>query len=313
MEMMIKPTPLKAGDTVAVIAPASCAKEKELVNAEKSLALLNLKGKFYPSSQARHGYLAGEDALRAKDLNDAFQDPEAKGIFCLRGGYGCGRLLPMIDFDGVSRNPKLFLGYSDVSVLHIAFNQICHLMTIHGTMPSINWERSDEYTVSFLKRCLFGFPEGIVENPEGEVMECLYPGKAQGRIIGGNLSLVVSTLGSPYEIDTKDKILFLEDIGEKPYNIDRMLTALSLAGKFRDASGVILGSFIDCEETEENTPALTLKEIFQEVIVSWKKPTILNFRCGHTYPQLTFPMGAITEMDAARCIVAFHEETSDRR
>lgn len=305
---MIKPVSLQPGDTVAVIAPASCAKEKELINAEKSLSLLGLKGKFYPSCRAKHGYLAGEDSLRIKDLNDAFQDPEVNGIFCLRGGYGCGRLLPMVDFDAVAKNPKVFLGYSDVSVLHIAFNQISDLMTIHGTMPSINWERSDAYTVDFLKRCLFGFPEGKVENPEGEVMECLYPGKAQGCIIGGNLSLVVSTLGSPYEIDTKDKILFLEDIEEKPYNIDRMLTALSLAGKFRDAAGILLGSWINCEETEENTPALTIREVFEEVVLPWKKPTILNFRCGHTYPQLTFPMGAMTEMIAEKCFVAFCDE-----
>ena len=303
---MFRPLPLVKGDKVAVIAPASCAKEKELRNTEKSLALLELEPVFYPSCTAQHGYLAGNDEQRLKDLHDAFSDDSVKAVFCLRGGYGCGRLLKKIDFDLISKNPKLFLGYSDISVIHIAINQICGMMTLHGTMPSINWERSDEATIKALKKCLFGFPEGEVSNPPGEEMGSLVPGKAEGRIIGGNLSLVVSTLGSPYEIDTKGKILYLEDIQEKPYAIDRMLTALSLSGKFEDAEGIILGPFIDCEETED-TPALTIQQVFEEVIVPYGKPAITNFRCGHTYPQITFPMGAMTRIDADKCTIEFVE------
>lgn len=304
---MFKPEPLKQGDRVAVIAPASCAKEKEIVNAEKSLALLGLEPVFYPSCRSRHGYLAGTDDVRLKDIHDAFSDKSVKAVFCLRGGYGCGRLLGNIDFNIISENPKLFLGYSDISVIHIAINQICGMMTVHGTMPSINWERSDEATVNALKRCLFGFPEGEISNPPGEELHTLVPGKARGRITGGNLSLVVSTLGSPYEIDTKGKILFLEDIGEKPYSIDRMLNALVLSGKIDDAAGIILGPFIDCEETEDS-PALTIKEIIDEVIAPHGKPAITNFRCGHTYPQIAFPMGAMTEIDADSRTIKFIDE-----
>ena len=303
---MFRPRPLEKGDKVAIIAPASCAKEKELRNAEKSLAFIGLEPVFYPSCTAQHGYLAGSDEQRLKDIHDAFADKSIKAVFCLRGGYGCGRLLKSIDFDLIADNPKLFLGYSDISVIHIAINQICGMMTLHGTMPSVNWERRDDATIDALKRCLFGFPEGQVFNPPEEELGSLVPGQAEGRIIGGNLSLVVSTLGSPYEIDTKGKILYLEDIEEKPYAIDRMLTALSLSGKFEDAAGIILGPFIDCEETED-TSALTIQQVFEEVIAPYNKPTITNFRCGHTYPQITFPMGAITKINADECTIEFIE------
>ncbi len=301
---MLRPEPLKNGDKVAIIAPASCVKEKEIKNTEKSMQLLGLEPIFYPSCFAKHGYLAGTDDIRLKDLHEAFLNKEAKAVICIRGGYGCGRIIKDIDFDIIKENPKLFLGYSDISVIHIAINQICDIMTIHGTMPSINWERSDEATVNALKKCLFDFPEGQIMNPPGEKLQQLVPGKARGRIIGGNLSLLVSTLGSPFEIDTKGKILFIEDIGEKPYSIDRMLNALSLSGKFDDAVGIILGPFVDCEETTDE-PALTVHQIFDEVIKPHNKPTIMNFRCGHIYPQITFPMGAMTEIDADDCTIRF--------
>ncbi len=301
---MLRPEPLKKGDKVAIIAPASCVKEKEIKNTEKSIRLLGLEPVFYPSCFEKHGYLAGTDDIRLKDLHEAFLNKDAKAVICIRGGYGCGRILKDIDFNIIKENPKLFLGYSDISVIHIAINQICDIMTIHGTMPSINWERSDEATVNALKKCLFGFPEGQIMNPPGEELKQLVPGKARGRIIGGNLSLLVSTLGSAFEIDTKGKILFIEDIGEKPYSIDRMLNALSLSGKFNDASGIILGPFVDCEETDDE-PALTVREIFDEVIKPYNKPTIMNFRCGHIYPQITFPMGAMTEIDANECTIKF--------
>ena len=301
---MIIPKPLQKGNQIAIIAPASCSKEKERINAKKSLERLGLTPVFFPSCYEQHGYLAGEDDLRAQDINDAFRDPEIHGIFCLRGGYGSGRLLNKLNYSLIRRHPKIFLGYSDISVIHIALNQICHLMTIHGTMPSINWEQTDDFTMASLKECLFDFPKGPVENPPQEKRTSLVPGNAMGPIIGGNLSLVVSTLGSPYEIDTAGKILFLEDIDEKPYNIDRMLTALSLAGKFQDCAGVLLGSFINCEELAEE-PSLPLMKIFQEVIAPYRKPTILNFRCGHTYPQLTFPMGSLATINADTLTVEF--------
>lgn len=304
---MIIPEPLKKGDRIALIAPASPAKEKEIINAGKSLALLGLEPVFYPSCTAKHGYLSGSDELRRQDFEKAFADRTVKGVFCIRGGYGCSRIIKDVDLNIVRNNPKIFLGYSDVSVFHIAINQKCDMMTVHGSMPSINWERSDSATVDSLRKCIFDFPEGKVSNPPGEKLECLVPGKARGRIIGGNLTTVISTLGSPYEIDTKGKILYLEDIDEKPYSIDRMLTALSLSGKFRDAAGIILGPFVNCEE-DEGVPALTVSQIFDEVILPWNRPTIMNFRCGHIYPQIAFPMGAMTEIDAQAPSIEFIKE-----
>lgn len=304
---MIRPEPLKKGDKVALIAPATGLSEKGLRNVKNSIAHLELEPVLYPTCFAEHGYLAGDDDMRLKDFHDAFLNPEIKAVISVRGGFGCGRFIKNIDFDIIKNNPKIFLGFSDTSIIHIAINQLCNMMTVHGPMPSIDWGRCDEATVTALKRCLFDFPEGIVSNPPGEKFGSLNPGKARGRIIGGNLSLVISTLGSPYEIDTKGKILYLEDIGEKPYTIDRMLTALDLSGKFRDAEGIILGPFIDCEETTSE-PALSVQQIFEEVIKPYGKPVVTNYRGGHVYPHIAFPMGAMTEIDGDACTVSFIKE-----
>ena len=294
---MIWPTPLKYGDKVAITAPSSPVSDEKLEMSVESIKFLGLEPVVMPSCNMAHGYLAGPDKQRADDINTAFADDTIKGIFCLRGGYGTTRLLPMLDFDMIKNNPKVFIGYSDISSLHFNINQKCSLVTFHGPMPTTDYRVHEGFTNDSLRTCLFA-PEKLktIGNPEGEEIITLREGYAKGTLVGGNLSLMAGTLGSPYEIDTKGKILFIEDVDEMPFRLDKMLTSLSLAGKFRDCEGIILGTFERCEEADH--PSLTLREIFEEVVLPWDKPTILNLRAGHIYPQSTLPMGAKVSFEA---------------
>ena len=294
---MIWPTPLKYGDKVAITAPSSPVSDEKLQTSVESIKFLGLDPIVMPSCHMAHGYLAGPDKQRADDINTAFADKDIKGIFCLRGGYGTTRLLPMLDFEMVKSNPKIFIGYSDISSLHFNINQKSSLVTFHGPMPTTDYRVHEGFTNDSLRTCIFA-PEKLktIGNPEGEEIITLREGYAKGTLVGGNLSLMAGTLGSPYEIDTKGKILFIEDVDEMPFRLDKMLTALALAGKFRDCEGIILGTFERCEEADH--PSLTLREIFEEVVLPWNKPTILNLRAGHIYPQSTLPMGAEVSFEA---------------
>ena len=294
---MIWPTPLKYGDKVAITAPSSPVSDEKLEMSVESIKFLGLEPVVMPSCNMAHGYLAGPDKQRADDINASFADDTIKGIFCLRGGYGTTRLLPMLDFNMIKNNPKVFIGYSDISSLHFNINQKCNLVTFHGPMPTTDYRVHEGFTNDSLRTCLFA-PEKLktIGNPEGEEIITLREGYAKGTLVGGNISLMAGTLGSPYEIDTKGKILFIEDVDEMPFRLDKMLTALALAGKFRDCEGIILGTFERCEEADH--PSLTLREIFEEVVLPWNKPTILNLRAGHIYPQSTLPMGAEVSFDA---------------
>ena len=307
MSLMIKPKCLKPGDRIALIAPASPVNEEKLKLSIDSIKFLGLIPVLFPSATMTHGYLSGTDELRSADINNAFADPKIDGVFCLRGGYGVTRILNRINYKIISANPKLLLGYSDITGLHVALNQRCHLITLHSPMPSRGWFSLDPVTLGSLTGNLFSTaPIGEVPSIEGESIETIYPGIAEGQIIGGNLSLLSATLGTPYEINTKNKILFIEEVEERYYKIDRGLTSLALAGKFADCKGIILGTWADCGDPDlDPEKNLTLYQIFDEVIKPFGKPTINNFRAGHIYPQITIPMGVKTRLDATNGVVTF--------
>lgn len=298
---MIVPKPLSPGSRVALLAPASAVPEEKLQPALDYVRSLDLEPVVYPSCyfKNRDGYLAASDAQRAKDLNDAFSDPSIDGIWCIRGGYGGHRLLPLLDAEMIKKNPKWFGGYSDVTALHTFFNQVCGFETYHCTMPSTE-PNPDAYTLEWLKKALFGELSGELFAPEEEKPNMLVGGTAKGILCGGNLSLLVASLGTPWEIDTKDKILILEDIGEKTYRVDGMLTQLRNAGKFEDSAGIILGAWTDCPpEYPEKT--LLLPEIFEHLIVPAGKPCIMDVACGHVLPTLSLPLGRMCTLDADNC------------
>lgn len=296
---MLTPNSLYPGARVALLAPASAVPEASLQPAIDAVKAVGLEPVVYPSCYYvnRHGYFAADDAQRAKDLQDAFADSSIQGILCIRGGYGAHRLLPLLNLRDIARHPKFFAGYSDVTALHIAFNQTCRFVTYHTPMPSTEWYKPlDEFTATYLRRALFGALSGPM--PLGESAETLCPGSARGPLCGGNLSLVCDSLGTPWEIDTRGKIFFLEDVGEKTYRIDGMLTQLRNAGKFNDCAAVLLGYWTDCEP-EYPDRTLELEDIIRETVLPLGKPVLSGIPCGHSLPTMSLPLGATAVVDTA--------------
>ena len=295
---MLTPNSLYPGARVALLCASSAVPEERLEPSIAAVKAMGLDPVVYPSCYYvnRHGYFAADDAQRAKDLQDAFSDLTIQGIICIRGGYGAGRLLPFLNWRDIARHPKPLFGYSDVTALHIALNQCCRMVSYQTPMPSTEWYKdTDDFTVTYLRRALFGALTGPM--PMGENVETLQGGKAKGLLCGGNLSLVCDSLGTPWEIDTKGKILFLEDVGEKTYRIDGMLTQLRNAGKLDDCAGILLGYWTDCEP-EYPDRTLTIPEIIEEVVLPAGKPVLSGLACGHSLPTMSLPLGAMAVMDA---------------
>lgn len=291
------PKALKKGDTIGLIGASSPTPPESLPKAIEAVINLGFNVVVGETCRARHGYLAGKDDLRSYEVNEMFRNPEIDGIFCIRGGYGATRILPYLDLDMIKENPKVFAGYSDVTALHIVFNQKCDFVTFHSPMPSTEFIRPemDEYTWSSFTNQVMDTERNnyLLENAEGYPMNTLVPGEAIGQLVGGNLTLVTSSLGTPYEIDTKGKILFLEDIDEYERSIDRMLTQLKLAGKLDDAAGILLGAWTNVgpQNPEKPEQSLRLQTIFEEILVPTGKPILMDLTCGHVLPTMTLPLG----------------------
>ncbi|HCW54440.1 MAG TPA: LD-carboxypeptidase [Clostridium sp.] len=302
---MKRPQPLKCGDKIALIAPCGPVKQDRIEASIRSIEELGLNVVLCESCTCSRGFLAGKsDKSKADEVNHIFKDKNIKGIFAMRGGYGASRILPMLDYDLIKANPKVFVGYSDVTALHIAFNQKCGFITFHGPMASTElYKGVDEYTINSFKKNIFSNePLGIIENPNGETLKTLVKGNAEGILTGGNLSLLVSSIGTKYEINTKNKILFIEEVGEEPYRIDRMLLQLKQSGKFKDAAGIVLGQFTKCDPCEPEK-SLTLEEIFDELICSENKPVLYNISCGHSVPTMTLPLGAKARIEKGKFVI----------
>lgn len=316
--MKNKPLPLKSGDKVAVVAPSSATDLLTVEKGEQKLKSMGLDPVMFPTCYTNYGHLSAPDKERAKDINNAFQDESIKGIICLRGGYGTPRILNLLDYEMIKNNPKVFMGFSDITTLHIVFNQLSNMTTFHGPMATSNFAKQindkfefEPYTYNSIKKNIFTNREvGEHFNPNDEPLKSLCTGEVSGELIGGNLSLLVSTMGSPYELDTKGKILFIEEVNEPIYKIDRMLTTLSLAGKFEECAGVIFGTFTGCEREEKSYEGgldLTLDEVINNTVVPFNKPIIYNFKAGHSFPQPTLPLGTIVKINADLRKVIFTE------
>ena len=215
-------------------------------------------------------------------------------------GYGCTRILDLIDFNIIRDYPKIFIGFSDITALHIAINQKSNLATYHGIMAS-SIQKWDEFTYASLIEALTFQDKLVIKNPYDEKFISLYDGSCEGRLIGGNLSLITSTLGTEYEIDTKGKILFIEEIGEYTYKIDKMLNHLQMAGKFQNCQGIIFGEFTNCNKAFDNDEDIL--NILEEIAIKNKKPTLCNLKSGHCMPMVTIPLGMICEMNSSSCLL----------
>ncbi len=295
------PRPLRPGDRVALVCPSSPLPDGALERALAAVADLGLEGVVYPSCRRenRRGYLAAGDGRRAADLCAAFGDRSIRGVLCLRGGYGAGRILPLLDLRSVAAHPKVFAGFSDVTALHTAFNQCCGFVTFHAPMPgSSSYPRADEYTRDRFRAALFGGLTGPLPLPAGAELTALCGGTACAPLCGGNLSLLADSLGTPWEIEPAGKILFLEDVNEPLHRVDAMVTALRNAGKLASCAGFLLGAFTDCPP-EDPDQVLSLGEIFYDLLPPGK-PALMGLPCGHTIPTMSLPLGARLRMDAGR-------------
>ena len=296
---------MEAGDTIGMVAPASPSDRSKVEKAVKYLEGMGYKVRTGESVYSSRGYLAGKDELRACDINSMFADDEVNAVFCMRGGYGSQRILDMVDFELIRKKPKIFMGFSDITALLNAIYQECGLITFHGPMGGDFAGGLGKPTKSAMKRALESI-EPIGELPNPETPEVVSEGRARGILVGGNLSIVASTLGTPYEIDTLGRILLLEDVFEEPYSIDRMLTQLRLAGKLSDASGIILGDWGN-SVPEEPEKSLSLEEVFEDIFKDIGKPVLKGFKIGHCKPNLTVPVGAEAFIDTCSRTVCILE------
>jgi muramoyltetrapeptide carboxypeptidase len=300
---IIKPRALKHGDTIGIVAPGSAVTDP--MDIEKVYEIMNYLGlnvRFGKHVTKGHGYKTRTVEERLSDIHEMFADDRIKGIFCIRGGYGSGQLLDKLDYDLIRSKPKVFLGFSDITAMHNAIQKLTGLVTFHGPVMLSDFSN---YTMEHLERAIFSTePIGVISNPESKsgVREnypvlTITPGIARGRLTGGNLSLVSSLIGTPYEIDVKDKVLFIEDVGEAPYRIDRMLTQLRLAGKL-NARGIVFGLCAGCDTSNGSTWDSSLGEVLQNILSTAGVPCFYGLTFGHTSDQLTLPMGVEVEINA---------------
>ena len=309
---MIKPFALSPGATLGIIAPASPAYDPlEVEHGRKILEELGFRIVLAPNSLRKNRYLAGTDAERLSDLIHMFLNPTIDGLLCLRGGYGCMRLLSQIDYRIIRNNPKILVGYSDITALQLAIWKHAGLVTFSGPMLVSDFGRqAGEYTLKHFDKALTSpFALGTIPPAPGARCEVLRPGRASGRLLGGNLTLIAATLGTPYEVDTRGSILFLEDVDEQPYRVERMLQQLRLAGKFRFVEGIVFGEFTGCE-AKEDTNSFSLQEVIREAIKDTAVPCYYGLAAGHGLNKATLPLGVKTEIDAARCILTITESAT---
>ncbi len=313
--MPIKPHHLSPGETIGIVAPASAPPDPKAI--DRSVAVLEglgFKVKLAHNARKRRGFLAGTDRERAADLMNMFQDARVKAILCVRGGYGTARLLSLLDFPTIARNPKIFIGYSDITSLHCALLAKANLVSFHGPMLNSEFVKKDlpDFTLQSFSRTLMraSAPGAICQGYKTKTVSILRRGTAGGRLIGGNLSLLCTTLGTPYQPSFKDKILFLEDLDEPPYRFDRMLTHLLNAGLLQQVAGVAVGLNKNCKDPKARTVAAyrqTLEDVLRERLLPLKVPVVAGLPFGHVRHNATLPIGVRATLDAERGDLAINE------
>ncbi len=291
---LIKAERLKEGATLGLVAPASPVYDStqfdEMLVTLRSLGY-NLKlGKHV---RDRNGYLAGKDEDRAKDLMEMFADDTVDGILCVRGGWGCNRILPLLDFEIIKQNPKVFAGFSDITSLHMAILKKTGLVTFHGPVGKSEW---NTFTLNAWNKVIRDGIEFTYEIPDDDVNNfTITKGKATGTLVGGNLSVLVSLIGSDYLPDLKDSILYLEDVGEDVYRIDRMITQLKLSGVLDQINGFVFGKCTDCDS---GSNSLSLKEVFADHISLLDIPAFYGAMISHEDKNITLPVGVQAGINA---------------
>lgn len=290
-----RPAALREGDQVMLVSPAGPLRPERLELGTKLLTDWGLRVSLAPNVHAHDGYLAGSDDQRLADVNLALREPEVRAVICTRGGYGVQRVVDGVDFAAVRADPKLVVGFSDVTALQLALWRGARLPSVHG--PGAAWvpERTGPTSAESLRRALMTVEPAVVEvDPSVESAPVRVPGIATGVLLGGNLSLLVSTVGTPDMPDLSGAILLLEDVNEAPYKVDRMLTHLRRAGALRGLAGVALGHFTDCEDKWPTT----IVDVLGEHLGSLGVPVLGGLPIGHGTDQLTVALGTLSTLDA---------------
>jgi muramoyltetrapeptide carboxypeptidase len=317
-EKFVKPPRLNPGDTLAVIAPAGVINENELKESVENIKKLGFEVVVGRNTLNRHGYFAGRDQQRADDVNEMFTDPDIKGIVCARGGYGAARILEMLDFELINRNPKVFIGYSDITILHIAFAKMAKLISFHGPVGTSTY---NEYSVENFRQVLMPgkfLPVFYKAQNDGttdeDKMLVIRSGEAEGWLAGGNLSLLVSLIGTPYDISYDGALLYLEEVGEEPYRIDRMLTQLIQAGKLNKVAGIICGVFKNCTPREKESginSSFSLFEVLYDRLYDLHIPVLYGMSFGHLVNKIVLPFGVRARFSTGEKILELTESAVD--
>jgi muramoyltetrapeptide carboxypeptidase len=293
----IKPRCLMPGDTVGIVAPAGPFDPKKFMKGKAVLESMGFRTFFDEDIFQKHGFFAGTDVQRADQVNRLFADPAVQAVVCARGGYGSMRILRFLDFKIIQNNPKIFVGFSDISVLLFILHARCSLVTFHGPVVT-TLANTDEQTIAAMLRMITS--NKLLElKPEKSIV--IKPGVSSGVVVGGNLTTLCHLVGTPYTPYFNGKILFLEDRGEAPYRIDRMLNQMKFAGCFEGLKGLFLGSFEACGKLDD------IFRIVQEVFNDVNIPILSGFEIGHARINITIPMGLRATLDADRRILTFHE------
>jgi muramoyltetrapeptide carboxypeptidase len=286
----IKPPALRPGDTIGIVAPASNLKRSELEAGCEALRIAGYKPFYFDSILERDLYFAGSLERRIRELAEMFARPDVRAILCARGGYGANYLLEALDLDAIRSNPKIFIGYSDITALLTFFVDAGGLITFHGPMAAKDWARAGGVDAASWHAALGGATEWELKLGADSGVSGLVEGATEGILYGGCLSILVASLGTPYEIKTEETILFLEDLAAKPYQVDRMLMQLKLAGKLDGVRGIVFGEMMDCVQNANQ--GYTLQEVVMRIVSGLEVPVAYGLRSGHvTTGNITLPFG----------------------
>ena len=307
---IIKPAKLKTGDVIGIIAPASAPIDPtKLENGIRYIEKNGYRVELGKNVNKIEGYLAGTDQERADDLNSMFKNKNVKAIFCLRGGYGASRILDKINYKLIRANPKILVGYSEITALQMAIMIKAGLVTFAGPMVATDFGNGiTSYTEEFFWRIISSNKKfGRLKYPDNDKLVSITRGGSSGRILGGNLSVLAALIGTEYFPDLKSRILMLEEVDELPYKVDRLLNQLRLLKVLKQIRGIILGRFVDCYERDTSKRTLTLGEVMEHYLKDLKIPVLYTFPHGHIKDKVTVPFGINIKMNAAKGFVEYLE------